>query len=85
MNHQGSQLPSPRPRKGGCGRPRSHSDQLFLKALVIRIVKHLPQVNTLLAALARDDERLPQTLAGRHSVAFACLFLQRIAFILNSS
>jgi len=28
--------------------------------------------------LARDYERLPETLAGLHFVAFACLMLQRI-------
>ena len=28
--------------------------------------------------LARDDERLPEVLAGRHFVAFACLLLQQL-------
>jgi Transposase DDE domain len=33
------------------GRPRVYADQLFLKALVIMIVRHLPKVHSLLAAL----------------------------------
>jgi hypothetical protein len=33
------------------GRPAVYSDRLFLKALVIMIVKHLPRVHTLLAVL----------------------------------
>jgi transposase len=28
--------------------------------------------------LARDDERLPETVAGLHVIAFACLMLQRL-------
>ncbi len=35
--------------------------------------------------LARDYERLPETLAGLHFVAFACLMLHRLVVILNSS
>jgi transposase len=34
--------------------------------------------------LVRDYERLPTTLAGLHFVAFACLFLQQAAGILNA-
>jgi len=34
--------------------------------------------------LARDYERLPQTLAGLHFLAFACLMLQRVATLLVS-
>jgi len=34
--------------------------------------------------LARDYERLPQTLAGLHFLAFACLMLQRVAGLLFS-
>lgn len=32
--------------------------------------------------LARDDERLPQVLAGLHVVAFACLMLHRLIPVL---
>ena len=32
--------------------------------------------------LVKDYERLPETLAGLHFVAFACLFLQQAAGIL---
>src|SRR3712207_4222918 len=38
----------PRPANWRRGRPRPSSDRLFLKALVIMIVKHLAQVDTLL-------------------------------------
>jgi transposase len=34
--------------------------------------------------LVKDYERLPETLAGLHLVAFACLFLQQAAGILSS-
>jgi len=39
------------------GRPAVYSDRLFLKALVIMIVKHLPRVHTLLAVL---DQPTPE-------------------------
>jgi transposase len=35
--------------------------------------------------LAKDYERLPQTVAGLHFVAFACLFLHRAITVLGSS
>ena len=35
--------------------------------------------------LARDYERLAQTLAGFHYLAFACLMLHRIILLLSSS
>ncbi len=47
-------LPPPRTRRG---RPPVYSDRLFLKALVIMIVKHLPRVHTLLAVL---DQPTPE-------------------------
>jgi hypothetical protein len=47
-------LPPPRMRRG---RPAVYSDRLFLKALVIMIVKHLPRVHTLLAVL---DQPTPE-------------------------
>jgi hypothetical protein len=47
-------LPPTAPRRG---RPAVYSDRLFLKALVIMIVKHLPQVHTLLAVL---DQPTPE-------------------------
>jgi hypothetical protein len=40
-------------------------------------------VGVALSALgAKDYERLPETVAGLHFVAFACLFLQQAAGIL---
>src|SRR4051812_17266125 len=47
-------LPPAAPRRG---RPAVYTDRLFLKALVIMIVKHLPQVHTLLAVL---DQPTPE-------------------------
>jgi transposase len=38
-----------------------------------------------LRRLARDDERLPTTLAGLHFLAFACLLLHRFALLLTQS
>jgi transposase len=35
--------------------------------------------------LVKDYERLPQTVAGLHFVAFACLFLQQALGILSAS
>jgi len=35
--------------------------------------------------LVKDYERLPQTVAGLHFVAFACLFLHRAIAVLGSS
>jgi hypothetical protein len=44
-------LPVPAPPRRRRGRPTIYSDRLFLKALVIMIVRHLAQVHTLLAVL----------------------------------
>jgi transposase len=35
--------------------------------------------------LARDYERLPETLAGLHFVAFACLMLHRVLTLASQS
>jgi transposase len=35
--------------------------------------------------LARDYERLPETVAGLHLAAFACLMLQRLANVMAHS
>jgi transposase len=35
--------------------------------------------------LVKDYERLPQTVAGLHFVAFACLFLHRAIAVVSSS
>src|SRR5215211_1169300 len=53
-------LPPPAPRRG---RPPVYSERLFLKALVIMIVKHLPQVHTLLAVLDQPTAELQQLRA----------------------
>ena len=49
-------IPVPPPRKRR-GRPTMYPDRLFLKAMVIMIVRHLPKVGSLLAVL---DEPTPE-------------------------
>ena len=48
----------PRPTRRRRGRPPTYSDRLFLKALVIMIVKHLAQVHTLLAVLEQPTPEM---------------------------
>src|SRR6187402_3547363 len=45
-------IPMPPPPPRARGRPPVYPDRLFLKALVIMVVKRLPRVGTLLAVLA---------------------------------
>jgi hypothetical protein len=49
-------IPAPPPERRR-GRPPRYSDRLFLKALVLMIVRHLPQVHTLLEVLAQPEMR----------------------------
>jgi len=49
--------PGPPPHRGR-GRPAVYPDRLFLKALVIMIVRRLPRVGTFLAVL--DQPTAPQ-------------------------
>jgi len=44
-------LPLAPPRRRGRGRPAVYPDRLFLKALVVMVVKRLPKVGTLLSVL----------------------------------
>jgi hypothetical protein len=44
----------PAPPKRGRGHPKVYSDRLFLKALVIMIVRHLHKVHELLTVLEQD-------------------------------
>ena len=44
--------------KGGRGHPLVYSDRLFLKALVIMIVRHLHKVNELLSVLAQPTAEM---------------------------
>jgi plasmid stabilization system protein ParE len=56
------QVPMPQaPPKRGRGHPKVYSDRLFLKALVIMIVRRLPKVHELLSVLAQDTSEM-QTL-----------------------
>ncbi len=45
-------MPSPAKRRG---RPKTYSDRLFLKALVIMVVRHLPKVHSLLAVMEEPE------------------------------
>jgi hypothetical protein len=49
-------IPEPPPNRQR-GRPPRYSDRLFLKALVLMLVRHLPRVHTLLAVLAQPEMR----------------------------
>ncbi len=52
-------IPSPPPlAKRGRGRPKVYADQLFLKALVVMIVRHLHTVHELLAVLAEPTPEM---------------------------
>ena len=55
-------LPLPPAPPRGRGRPPVYSDRLFLKGLVLMIVRRLPQVHTLLAVL---DQPTPEMQQGR--------------------
>ena len=46
------------PKKRGRGRPKTYTDRLFLKALVIMIVRRLHQVHELLSVLEPYGRRL---------------------------
>jgi hypothetical protein len=50
-------LPPPQPKRGR-GRPRTYSDRLFLKALVIMLVQHLHKVHELLTVLAQPTAEM---------------------------
>ena len=71
-------IPAPLPPRRRRGRPAVYPDRLFLKALVIMIVRHLAQVHTLLAvellvppgggpsfATSQDVNMLVNALGGR--------------------
>lgn len=52
-------LPVPLPaRKQGRGRPRVYADRLFLKALVIMIIRHVHTVHELLSVLAQPTAEM---------------------------
>jgi hypothetical protein len=51
------------PRQRGRGRPPVYSDRLFLKALVIMIVKHLANVHALLAVLEQPTSEMSRVRA----------------------
>jgi hypothetical protein len=50
--------PPPAKKKRGPGRPRVYTDRLFLKALLIMIVRHLHTVTELLSVLAQPTPEM---------------------------
>lgn len=56
----------PQPSKRGRGRPIVYTDRLFLKALVIMIVRHLHKVNELLSVLAQPTAEMATLRALLH-------------------
>jgi hypothetical protein len=54
----------PPPSRRGPGHPKVYSDRLFLKALVIMIVRHLHKVNELLSVLRQETAEM-QALRAR--------------------
>jgi hypothetical protein len=61
----------PQPTKRGPGRPKVYSDRLFLKALVIMLIKHLSKVHELVCVLEQPTAemralRLLTTQDGRY-------------------
>ena len=48
----------PQPAKRPRGRPKVYSDRLFLKALIIMLVRHLYNVHALLAVLAEPTAEM---------------------------
>src|SRR5436189_161423 len=57
--HLVDQFPMPRP-PARRRRPAVYSERLFVKALVIMIVKHLPRVHTLVAVLEQPTPEMQQ-------------------------
>jgi hypothetical protein len=51
------------PRERRRGRPRTYSDRLFLKALVVMVLKRLPTVHALLAVLDQPSPEMRQARA----------------------
>ena len=61
----------PPPQRRGRGRPKVYPDRLFLKALVIMIVRHLHKVHELLSVLEQPTAEMQAlraglTIDGRH-------------------
>jgi len=53
-------MPEPPEKAKTRGRPKVYPDRLFLKALVIMIVRHLPKVHSLLAVVAEPTPQMSQ-------------------------
>lgn len=49
------------------------------------VVKRSFAWSTRFRRLAKDDERLPETVAGPHFVAFACMMVHRLVTLIAQS
>jgi hypothetical protein len=56
----------PPPAKRPRGKPRTYTDKLMLKALIIMIIRHLYTATALLAFLAQDDPTVKELRALLH-------------------
>jgi Transposase DDE domain len=71
----------------GAGRPREYSDRLFLKALVLMIVKHLYRVHELLQVLEQptwEMQTLHHLLEENHRYPSRRTFERRLAALPNN-
>ncbi len=76
------QMPLPPCPPSGRGRPTAYSERLFLKALVIRIVKRLHNIHELLGTLAqptREMEKLREHLRENGRYPSRRTFERRLA------
>ncbi len=66
-------IPVPAPPKRKRGRPKVYADRLFLKALVVMIVRHLHSVHELLTVLDQPppEMQVARTLLMAHGT-FPC-------------
>ena len=56
-------IPSPKPGKPKRGRPNTYPDQLFLKALVIMILRNIITIHALLHVLEQPTREMQQARA----------------------
>ena len=56
----------PQPAKRPRGRPKVYSDRLFLKALIVMLVRHLHKVHELLAVLAEPTAEMAAVAGSAH-------------------
>src|SRR6185312_14049748 len=60
------ELPPLAPSAVRRGRPRQYSERLFLKALVVMVVRHLPSVHALVAVLDQPEMAAVRAALSEH-------------------